>query len=272
MKKVSVLLAGIFLVLIMCNFASALNTTLVLHGPPFHYQIVRVLDPTTKAVITSLYPGEHYTGITESSFLTTNTEVTFLVIDRHNRMTKATYEDFDNYPTGGTIELWLPGAFNNTGEDSAVEETNVSDVNESEETELNESEDNETIILNESDEEADIQEINKTGFSVSGMVGGIGEKLNNKYVYYGGASLLGAVILLLVIIKGYGLMVSKRKRRLPEGNAAGGSPLGKLKDAESKLRELEKDIEELKRAEVLRAERRQKLIERRKERLKKNKD
>ena len=243
-------LALFIVVGLMSCVSAAENTTLIVHGQPFHYQVVRVLDPLSQAVIMSLYPGENYTGVTSKQFKTTRSQVTFLVIDKYDKKTVKVYDDFETYPTGGIIELWLDNALRNEGD--VVEE--VVEVNDTEE-EGNETEvDNESIVSEDEEvvNETEQSNGNSTLSTVTGKITDLASGLNSPYIYY---TLGGLVIVGIALF--FGVRGIKKLKQNRVGVASSDKikdSIKKIRESERKIEEMQDEINELKGIEIKRAE------------------
>lgn len=250
-KRVIMVVSAVFLTMLFGTIASAaIQTTVIVHGPPFHKQIVRVIDPKTESIVDSVYPPGHYTGISNGSFETTLSKVTFLVIDRYNGESVSMKQDFGEYYTGKTIELWIEGAmaFNNT-EDSAGS-GNATTANNS--VAIGNATTNTTAVSVEAVEEKSAE--NSTGF-MTGLFVSAKEKLDTKYLYYV-LMILGIVgALFLVLVYGR-KMIRNRNTYVPEPRMRPVSTTARLVDAERRIVEAQQEIDELKKREIKKTERR----------------
>lgn len=260
------------LMFLFSSVSAAGNTTLIVHSSPFHNQIVRVLDPATSAVITSAYTKAYYTGIQNTTFSTIKSKVTFLVIDRHNGNTDGTHEDFGEYTTGGTIEIWLPGAmnFNNTYvEEPRANVTANATGNASAGASVN--------LSSNITEEVTIEESNGTGLMsgfVSKVRGAFGW-FSWKYVLY----FLGAVVVIAVIVVAFvfgrnKFMEIKREREEEDEDDDEGfekriiekkkpvTVAQKIADAEIRITEAQKELDEIKDREIKKTERKLEMLKR----------
>lgn len=264
-KRAYLIFAFIFTIFLGTLASAYSNTTVVVHGPPFHNQIVRILDSKTEALVDSVYPAGDYTGISNDSFVTSLSKVKFVVIDRYNGQTMSTKDDFPEYPTGGVIQLWIDGAmaFNNT-EETVPASTSNSSAGSNSSTNNTEAATQETVT-----------EKNETGM-LTGFFFGVKDAVVNfnwKYVYYfvGLILLLGVLVLIIIFGRKTIKNMAERKSGMGLGTSSKFENPGKpramttaerIADAERRIQKAQEEIDEVKDREIKRAERRLETLKR----------
>ncbi len=214
MKKSLILLA--FAVMMVTGVYAA-DIGITVNTEPFHNTIVRILNPSTGAEITSVYPIANGSGQATTTFSTTFSELSFLVIVKHPLDKNIVDEErFDSVDvSSGSVFLDLVDA----PAELVHEETVTPQVDEAEVTE--------EII--ETPETAP-QSNSLTGFFVSES----GSISSN--VYYLSGALILLIVIFLVAMKGRAMMAIKTPLSLDE----------ELKEAQRKIREAEAEIKEIK--------------------------
>lgn len=266
MKKgnICIVFALIF-VMSFCAFASATyNTTVVVHGPPFHHQIVRIIDPTIDSVVDSIYPPEYFSGVSNDSFVTTLSKVKFLVIDRYNGQTISSKDFSDEYTTGGVVDLWIDGAMNYSNNPAVITSTPVVSTNVS--GTVNSTSNAANNENSTSDNNTIVQTAMPTGFLTSIKNTFNGFQL--KYVYYFLGIVAALVVIMIVFVFG-----RKAFRDAASGESGPSfvdrpdkpktvTTAAKIVDAEKRISKAQEEIDELKEREIRRTERRLAMLQR----------
>jgi len=257
--------AFIFAVMFICTSVSAAgNTTLIVHGAPFHNQAIWVLDPGTQAVLAKAYTKPYYTGIYNTTFVTSKSKVTLQILDRQNGQDKETYKDFGEYSTGGVIEISLPGAMNFSNSYVGEPQANIT---------TNASAGASGNLSSNISEGVTIEESNETGL-MSGFVSRVSDAFNWfswKYVLY----FLGIIVAIAVVVAAFvfgrkGLVKIKRGREdnnnsFEERKIEKKKPVSvaqRIADAEMKITEAQKELDELKDREIKKTERKLEMLKR----------
>jgi len=257
-RAIKLILLTLFLSVFLCAFASAISTTVVVHGPPFHHQIVRVIDPKTDAIIMSIYPPGNYDGVSNATFSADVGKVTFVVLDRYNDETKSIDEDFEEYSTGGIIELWISGAMNNSDANiaAAASAGAAASTTSNETTSENSSE-----ISSTSEPEAETtNENDSTGF-MTGLFVSIKDKFEMKYLYYV-LGIIGAIGVLFVLLVFGKRFMENRDTYIPEPREKPVTTVQKIEDAEMRIQRAQNELDEIKKKELKKTERRLEVLKR----------
>lgn len=243
MKK-SVLLVFVLLLLSMPLALALTEKTINIKSEPDRNFVIRVKNPSTDAVLSSVYGKADSSGNAQIAFNTSKLEVYFTIIVRYNGETEKTV-DSETFTMDEDINIELRDTIPEPVEE--IKENN---------TELEESKEVvQTLEAFPKNVEEQTEETQNTNKTISGLAISDTVKDYSKKVAYTAIVVL-ILVLILIGIRKYSHREKKIKVVSLEQKKQEMNSYSRIQSAEAKLEETRKEIEELKKKEIEKEERR----------------